>query len=89
MKIRHILVQHQFEAQDLLHKIERGEDFEMLARKHSSCPSAPQGGDLGDLSKKMDKLDENFKEACESLSVGGISKPVRTRFGHHLIKRYG
>jgi len=87
--IRHILVQHQYEAQDLERKLKSGGDFSQLANKYSTCSSASQGGDLGDLSQKLDKLDENFREACEMMNIGSISGPIRTKFGYHLIQRYG
>lgn len=89
MKIRHVLLTHQYEAQDLERQLKEGADFSELAARYSRCSSAKQGGDLGDLSKKLDKLDENFREACEMMKVGSISGPIRTRFGYHLIQRYG
>lgn len=88
MRVRHILVSQLFQAEDLERQLQEGADFEVLALRHSSCPSAQIGGDLGHLTKKWDKLEENFREACEKLQVGSISRPVRTRFGYHLIQRY-
>lgn len=88
MKIRasHILVQHQYEAEDLLRALKDGKSFEDLARRHSKCSSAAQGGDLGSFSSG--RMDENFEEAAFALKVGQVSaKPVRTKFGYHLIKR--
>jgi len=91
--IRHVLVQHQYEAEDLIRQmrssLKSGSDFSEFAAKYSTCSSSRQGGDLGDLSKKLDKLDENFREACETMKVGSIAGPLRTRFGYHLIQRYG
>lgn len=87
MKIhaRHILVDHAYEAADLLRKLKEGAAFEELARKFSKCPSAKQGGDLGVVG--AERLDEDFAEAYRSLSRGEISPVVKTRFGHHLIRR--
>ncbi|MEK2643895.1 peptidylprolyl isomerase [Bdellovibrio sp. BCCA] len=88
MKIRasHILVQHQYEADDLLRALKSGKSFEELARKHSRCPSSSVGGDLGTFSEG--RMDETFEEAAFSLKVGETTaKPVRTKFGYHLIKR--
>ena len=87
MRFRHILVKHEYEAQDILRKLEAGEDFTSLARKFSTCGSAANGGDLGDLTGKMNRLDDDFREAAETLKVGDRSLPVRTRFGYHLILR--
>jgi parvulin-like peptidyl-prolyl isomerase len=87
MRLRHILVRHEYEARDLERKIESGSSFEDLARKFSLCPSREAGGDLGDLNGKLSRLDEDFLEAAKSLKAGERSGPVRTRFGYHLIIR--
>lgn len=89
MKIRHILVVNEYEASDLARKLGQGVAFEDLARKFSTCPSSKAGGDLGDLTDRAHLLDQTFREAAENLAIGETSKPVRTRFGHHLILRYG
>ncbi|UOF00166.1 peptidylprolyl isomerase [Bdellovibrio reynosensis] len=88
MKIRasHILVKHQYEAEDILRSLNSGKSFAELAMKYSSCPSAKDGGDLGVFSHG--RMDEDFEDAAFSLKVGEYSKkPVRTKFGYHLIMR--
>ncbi len=87
MRFSHILVKHEYEARDIERKLAAGDDFASLARKFSSCGSAQAGGDLGDLTGKVNRLDEVFREAAETLKVGERSGPVRTRFGYHLILR--
>ncbi len=87
MKVKHILVQHSYEAEDILRLLQSGKDFSELAAKYSKCSSASAGGDLGFL--KPGRAVEEFEEAATMLKVGQISpKPVRTRFGYHLILRY-
>ncbi len=81
----HILVKHEYEAQDLERALGQGKDFAELAKKYSQCPSAKDGGDLGWLTGG--KTVEEFEEALAVLQPGQVSKPVRTRFGYHLIKR--
>lgn len=81
----HILVKHEYEAKDLMRALEQGKDFEELARKHSQCSSASVGGDLGVITPG--RTVEEFEEALRALEVNQISKPVRTQFGYHLIKR--
>ncbi len=76
---------HEYEAQDLLRKLSAGESFSTLAQKFSSCGSARSGGDLGAID--LHRLDVDFAEAAQKLSAGEVSPVVRTRFGHHLIKR--
>ncbi len=62
-----------------------GESFEKLAREFSEDPSAKSnGGSLGYFSALQ--MVYPFEEAAYHLKVGEISKPVRTRFGYHLIK---
>lgn len=86
IKARHILVDQEYEAQDLLKKMEQGEKFEDLAQKFSKCPSRQRGGDLGQFGKG--RMVPSFEEAAFALDVNQISQPVRTQFGYHLIQRY-
>ncbi|MCB9254238.1 MAG: peptidyl-prolyl cis-trans isomerase [Bdellovibrionaceae bacterium] len=87
IKARHILVEQEFEAKDLLKKIkEDGASFEDLAREHSKCPSGRQGGDLGSFGKGQ--MVREFETAAFALQEGEVSEPVRTQFGYHLIQRY-
>jgi peptidylprolyl isomerase/peptidyl-prolyl cis-trans isomerase C len=85
-KISHILVTHEYEAEDVLKLLKKGKTFEDLARRFSKCPSAAAGGDLGDL--KPGRADEDFEDAAFALKAGSYSlKPVRTKFGYHIILR--
>lgn len=63
------------------------ETFSELAKKFSSCSSREVGGSLGDLTGKMNRLDDAFREAAEKLSPGERTGPVRTQFGYHIIFR--
>lgn len=84
--VLHILVKNAFEAEDLLKKIKDLETFKVCAKKFSLCSSAMHDGDLGTLS--WGKADENFEDAVHRLNVNEFSKkPVRTKFGYHLIYR--
>ncbi len=62
-------------------------DFAALAREYSSGPSAPKGGDLGIFTE--DRMVEEFAKTAFSLKPGQVSKPVKTKFGLHIIKVYG
>ena len=85
-EISHILVAHEYEALDVLRLLKQGKSFEELAERFSKCPSAKQGGDLGDL--KPGRADEDFEDAAFALKPGEMTpKPVRTRFGYHIILR--
>lgn len=83
---KHILVDQEFEARDILKKIEAGKSFEDLAKEFSNCPSAKEGGMLGSFGKGM--MVASFEKAAFALEIGETtSSPVRTQFGYHLIKR--
>ncbi len=82
----HILVQHSFEAEDLLKKLAEGKSFSDLAKKFSICLSASAGGDLGVI--PFGKADADFEEAVLAMQVGQTTKkPIRSRFGFHIILR--
>ena len=82
---KHILVDQEFEANDLLKKMDDGKTFEELASDFSKCPSGKQGGDLGSFGKGM--MVKPFEEAVIALEIGKTSGPVKTQFGYHLILR--
>jgi peptidyl-prolyl cis-trans isomerase SurA len=58
--------------------------FEDIARQHSEDGSAAGGGDLGWTSPGQ--LVPEFEQAMNTLPQGGISEPVVSRFGVHLIQ---
>lgn len=87
LNARHILLADRVTADDVLRHLKDGKAFEELAKKYSQCPSATQGGDLGNLFGKKN-VDSDFLEALEMLKPGQTSGIVRTRFGYHLIRRY-
>ncbi|MBD2752268.1 peptidylprolyl isomerase [Spirosoma validum] len=62
-----------------------GEDFAKLARDHSQdATTAPNGGNLGYFTAFS--LVYPLETSAYATPTGGISQPVRTRFGYHLIK---
>ncbi len=61
-------------------------DFAAAARKHSVCPSAKDGGDLGFIARKDTTVDEAFAAAAFALKVGEVSEPVETDLGLHLLR---
>jgi peptidyl-prolyl cis-trans isomerase SurA len=70
---------------DMRAQIERGSNnFESLARQYSEDASAAQGGDLGWANPGT--FVPEFEDAMNRLAVGGISQPVVSRFGVHLIE---
>ena len=61
-----------------------GKDFAKLAKKYSEGPTAKKGGDLGFFARGA--MVKSFEKAAFSMKKGEISKPVRTRFGFHIIQ---
>jgi peptidyl-prolyl cis-trans isomerase SurA len=66
-------------------QIESGSrSFEDLARQYSEDGSAAAGGDLGWATPGT--MVPEFEEAMDRLQPGGLSPPVVSRFGVHLIQ---
>ncbi len=64
---------------------ESPESFATLAQAYSHCPSAAQGGNLGQLTKGQ--TTPEFEQALISLSPGEIlAEPIATRYGFHIIR---
>ncbi len=85
VRASHILVADEDGMKKVRADLDAGMSFEDAARKHSSCPSKEQGGDLGYFSKEQ--MVPEFAAAAFAMKVGEISaEPVKTQFGLHLIK---
>lgn len=81
----HILVDSEEKANEILADIEAGKiSFEDAARNNSSCPSGQNGGALGEFTRGQ--MVPEFDKAVFEMTVGEISKPVKTQFGYHIIK---
>jgi len=83
---RHILVQTESEAKDVLAQLKKGADFSELAKTRSIDPTAKeQGGDLGFFTRE--EMVPEFSDAAFKLKDGEISPaPVKTQYGWHIIK---
>ena len=64
-------------------KISQGADFADVARTGSEDASASQGGNLGYFPRG--RMLPEFEAAAFTLAPGGVSEPVRTPLGWHLI----
>nr|WP_223302866.1 peptidylprolyl isomerase [Halotalea alkalilenta] len=81
---RHILVDSEAKCEALKQEIENGADFAEIARKHSSCPSSRQGGDLGSFGRGQ--MVPEFDRVVFSAPVSQVQGPVKTQFGYHLLE---
>jgi peptidyl-prolyl cis-trans isomerase C len=85
-RARHILVDDEAKAKELIAKIKAGAKFEDLAKEHSKDPgSGANGGDL-DFAKPENYVPE-FGQAMTKLQKGQMTEaPVKTQFGWHIIR---
>lgn len=58
--------------------------FEAAAREFSEDGAAANGGDLGWFTPGM--MVPEFQQAVDLLPVGGLSQPIVSRFGVHLVR---
>ncbi len=84
VRARHILVETEEKAKELLGKLKGGADFATLAKENSKDPGAADGGDLGYFTREG--MLPEFSEAAFKLEKGKISDPVKSQFGFHIIK---
>ncbi len=84
MRVSHILTPTRKEAEELLARIKKGDEFGQVAREKSVDPTAQNGGDIGYFPKGQ--LIPEFEFACSTLKVGEVSDVVMTKLGYHLIK---
>lgn len=82
----HILVDEESLATELVGRIEAGEDFAALAGEFSTDTfSAAEGGSLGWAPSSM--YVPEFRDAADALAIGGLSAPVQSDFGWHIIRK--
>jgi len=93
-KARHILISVEPTAdenealekiQKIKHRLENGENFATVAKSSSDDKgSGEQGGALGWT--RPGQMVKPFELAMNTLEIGVVSEPIRTRFGWHLIE---
>ena len=84
VKARHILVEEEEAAREVIAELDEGADFSELASERSIGPSGPRGGDLGYFTSGT--MVPAFSEAAFALDEGSYTaEPVQTQFGWHVI----
>jgi peptidyl-prolyl cis-trans isomerase C len=83
---RHILVENEADAKQVIADIKKGKKFEDIAKAKSKDPgSAPNGGDL-EWATAASYVPE-FSQAMIKLGKGQMTQePVKTNFGWHVIR---
>lgn len=84
IRARHILVETEEAAREIIAALDEGGNFEELAKEKSTGPSGPSGGDLGYFGKGQ--MVPEFEAAAFELGTGEYTKdPVKSQFGWHII----
>jgi peptidyl-prolyl cis-trans isomerase C len=83
---RHILVETEEDARDLIARLNEDADFAALAEEHTLDEGTkPRGGSLGFF--RRGQMVPAFEEAAFSLEPGAITEePVQSQYGWHVIK---
>lgn len=92
VKASHILVNFgtdtaaaKYKADQILERINKGEDFSKLASEQSDDPGSKiKGGDLGWFTKGA--MVKEFEDAAMKAPIGSVVGPVKSQFGFHIIK---
>ena len=71
-------------VQRLVAELRRGANFASVAREFSSAASAASGGQIGWVSPGQ--LDAQLEAPLRKMEISGISEPIRTVFGYHILK---
>jgi peptidyl-prolyl cis-trans isomerase C len=82
---RHILVQSESQANDIIAQLKKGADFATLAKQYTIDPAGKtSGGDLGWFGKN--DMDPDFADAAFKLKKGEYTQtPVHSQYGWHVI----
>jgi peptidyl-prolyl cis-trans isomerase C len=84
-KVRHILVENEADAKEIIAALQKGEKFEKLAERSKDTGSKVNGGDL-DWNAPANFV-KPFSDAMVALPKGKFTTtPVQTQFGWHVIE---
>lgn len=86
IKLAHILVKTEAEAEKVEQRLKNGEDFAKLAKELSTDTGSKDNGGVYEVPYINSGMDETFMKAALALKEGQISKPVQTQYGYHVIK---
>ena len=70
-------------AKEILSRLNAGEPFAELAKKHSHCPYASRGGDWGFIARGH--WNKELEDAAFALEPGAHSGIVKSALGYHIL----
>lgn len=86
VEARHILVEDEDKANEVIEKLNNGENFEDLVTEYSTdTGSVAEGGSVGTVTTDSPLVPE-FIDAALKLNEGEVSDPVESTYGFHIIK---
>ena len=82
--IRQILVEDKIKAEKVLSGLESGEDFQVLAKEHSTSANAASGGEMG--WRNLADLPSLFADALKGKKKGYVSPPLESGSGFFVLQ---
>ncbi|HET9323298.1 MAG TPA: peptidylprolyl isomerase [Gaiellaceae bacterium] len=86
-EVRHVLVKDKALADRLYNELRAGGDWKAIAKKYSQDPSSKNQG--GKMVATKGQLVPEFEQVAFTIGDNGISKPVKTQYGWHVIQALG
>jgi len=80
----HILLSTQEEADRILERLKKGEDFATLARDSSEAPEADRGGDMGLVARG--ELPKCLEDPLFALEEDTLSQVIQSPYGYHIFR---
>lgn len=85
VRARHVLLSTREGAEEVLARLQVGEDFAFLAREYSEDVSSREvGGDMGFFPKGV--MPPEVEGAAFSMEVGETSDIIQSQFGFHIVQ---
>ena len=82
--VRHVLVKNKALAERLHDELRAGGDWKAIAKRYSQDPASKNQG--GRMTATKGALVPEFEEVAFGLGNNGISRPVKTQYGWHIIQ---
>ena len=86
-EVRHVLVKQKPLADRLYNELKGGGNWNAVASKHSQDPASKKKG--GRMTATKGQLVPEFEQTAFTIGNNGISKPVKTQYGWHVIQALG